>query len=73
MSMNKDSAANASTDVMSSTPKEIIEKMKKIRAENDRVSVMEQFGISDNSWRKLRRGQPLRKSVVSRLIERLGQ
>lgn len=52
-------------------PLEIVERMMRLRAANKSIPVMELFGISDNSWRKLRAGQPLRRSVVKRLVERI--
>ncbi|RYF34321.1 MAG: hypothetical protein EOO38_29585 [Cytophagaceae bacterium] len=30
-----------------------------------------QFGISWNTWSKLRRGQPIRRSVAMRLVQRV--
>jgi hypothetical protein len=33
--------------------------------------VMDRFGISVNTWVKIRDGQPIRPSVADRLIERL--
>ena len=34
-------------------------------------SVMDRFGISVNTWVKIRDGQPIRPSVADRLLERL--
>lgn len=34
-------------------------------------SVMDRFGISVNTWVKIRDGHPIRPSVANRLIERL--
>lgn len=51
-------------------PQATVEKMKIIRAADNSVPLMEQFGISYNSWRKLQSGEPLRVSLVNRLIER---
>ena len=36
-------------------------------------STMDVFGISENTWAKLRQGSPIRESVAKRLIERLIQ
>lgn len=52
-------------------PASIVEEMKSSRARNNKISIMELFGISDNSWRRIRCGSPLRYSVAMRLIERL--
>jgi len=56
---------------MCGVPQHIIDMMRKIRSQNNRVPIMQQFGISDNSWRKLQAGQPLRQSVTERLIARV--
>ncbi len=34
--------------------------------------VMETFGISVNTWLKMRKGMPIRKSVAERLLQRVG-
>ena len=34
--------------------------------------VMDTFGISVNTWVKMRRGMPIRKSVAERLLQRVG-
>ncbi len=34
-------------------------------------ALMRQFGISYNTWRKVREGQPIRRSVADRLESRL--
>jgi hypothetical protein len=34
--------------------------------------VMSTFGISVNTWVKMRKGMPIRKSVAERLIQRIG-
>lgn len=36
-------------------------------------ALMRQFGISYNTWRKVREGQPIRRSVADRLESRLAQ
>ncbi|MCC2979457.1 MULTISPECIES: hypothetical protein [unclassified Sphingomonas] len=35
--------------------------------------LMRQFGISYNTWRKVREGQPIRRSVADRLESRLAR
>lgn len=55
---------------MKHVPPEIVERICRIRQRDPSAPVMQQFGISDNSWRKLRRGEPLRRSVADRLIAR---
>jgi hypothetical protein len=34
--------------------------------------VMDTFGISVNTWVKMRKGLPIRKSVAERLVQRIG-
>ena len=35
--------------------------------------IQEQFGIGINTWRKIRKGEAVRASVVHRLIDRVGR
>ncbi|GAO56594.1 MULTISPECIES: hypothetical protein [unclassified Novosphingobium] len=35
------------------------------------TSLSDQFGISWNTWSKLRRGEPIRRSVALRLVKRV--
>lgn len=48
-----------------------LDAMKRLRAGNRGVPVQDIFGISENSWKKICKGQPIRRSVVSRLLDRL--
>lgn len=34
--------------------------------------LMQRFGISYNTWRKVRAGEPIRRSVADRLEQRMG-
>lgn len=43
---------------------------RQIAGQTDEV-LMRQFGISYNTWRKVREGQPIRRSVADRLESRL--
>ncbi|BBD01506.1 hypothetical protein [Sphingobium sp. YG1] len=52
-------------------PPTIVAMMERLRADASGISVMAQFGISDNSWRKLRLGKPVRASMIERLLQRL--
>lgn len=52
-------------------PPDIVDQMKVLRSCNSAVPIMQLFGISDNSWRQIRSGHPLRYSVAVRLMERL--
>ncbi|WP_156416666.1 MULTISPECIES: hypothetical protein [unclassified Sphingopyxis] len=49
-------------------PDNIVLIMKKLREENTSISIMILFGIGDNTWRRIRMGEPIRKSVASRLL-----
>lgn len=49
-------------------PDNIVLIMKKLREENTSISIMMLFGIGDNTWRRIRMGEPIRKSVASRLL-----
>lgn len=62
---------NARGEIFQHIPGQLIEKMRAIRASNNRISVMQQFGIGDTTWRKIQAGQPIRKSVAERLIHRI--
>jgi DNA-binding Xre family transcriptional regulator len=44
--------------------------MRALPAQTD-ACLMQTFGISLNTWNKLKKGEPIRKSVATRLIERL--
>ncbi|ALJ12339.1 MULTISPECIES: hypothetical protein [Sphingomonadales] len=48
----------------------IDEMARRLRA-HTRDCVTETYGISLNTWQKLRKGEPVRASVVERLAERL--
>ncbi|WP_022683532.1 hypothetical protein [Sphingobium bisphenolivorans] len=41
------------------------------RSCDNRHPLMQAFGISDNTWRKIREGKPIRASLAQRLIERM--
>jgi hypothetical protein len=43
---------------------------REIAGQTDEV-LMRQFGISYNTWRKVREGQPIRRSVADRLEQRM--
>ncbi len=57
---------------MEPVPPAVIARMQQLREASDGVPVMQQLGISDNTWRKVRAGEPLRRSVFLRLMERFG-
>jgi hypothetical protein len=51
----------------------LVEKLNgKLRAQTAEC-VMNTFGISVNTWLKMRKGMPIRKSVAERLLQRVGQ
>jgi len=45
---------------------------REIAGQTDEV-LMRQFGISYNTWRKVRDGEPIRRSVAERLESRLAE
>jgi hypothetical protein len=50
----------------------IVEKMSsRLRAQTAEC-VMDTLGISVNTWLKMRKGMPIRKSVAERLLQRVG-
>jgi len=50
----------------------MVEKLnRRLRAQTAEC-VMETFGISVNTWLKMRKGMPIRKSVAERLLQRVG-
>lgn len=50
----------------------VAERMRReVRGETDEL-LTEQFGISYNTWRKVRSGQAIRASVAQRIESRLG-
>lgn len=50
----------------------LVEKLRgQLRAQTSEC-VMETFGISANTWVKMRKGMPIRKSVAERLLRRIG-
>ena len=61
----------ASTSTMVCVDGISIESMTRALPAQTDASLMETFGISLNTWNKLKKGEPIRKSVAVRLIERL--
>jgi len=47
-----------------------VDMLEKYRSSNNRVSLMQSFGISANTWKKIREGKAVRASLAQRLIER---
>src|SRR3546814_10885831 len=60
-----------SSDVCSSDL--VVEVMRSNLQAQTATCVMNSFGISVNTWTKLRDGKPIRRSVAERLIGRLGR
>lgn len=50
---------------------DMVENMMKLATGRTRDALQDRFGISYNTWRKVLAGQPLRRSVVARLEERI--
>src|SRR3546814_5291853 len=51
----------------------VVEVMRSNLQAQTATCVMNSFGISVNTWTKLRDGKPIRRSVAERLIGRLGR
>jgi hypothetical protein len=51
--------------------REFVEMLVKRRSSNNRDPLMLSFGISANTWQKIRMGEPIRASLAERLIERM--
>jgi hypothetical protein len=50
-------------------PAEIVVRLEEKRAATKGETVMRSLGISDNSWRKIRSGAPIRASLAQRVWE----
>lgn len=48
-----------------------VEMLVKRRSCDNRDPLMQTFGISANTWKKIREGKPIRASLAERLIERM--
>jgi hypothetical protein len=53
-------------------PADFVSKLEQFRASRRNRSVMLDLGISDNTWRKIRTGTPIKLTVAQRLLERVG-
>jgi len=49
----------------------IIGAMQAVLPSSDRDVIMDTFGISSNTWNKLRKGAAIRPSTATRLVDRL--
>jgi hypothetical protein len=61
----------ASTSTMVCVDGMSIDRMTRALPAQTDACLMHTFGISLNTWNKLKKGEPIRKSVATRLIERL--
>ncbi len=52
-------------------PEEVVVRLEWRHRSNKGQPTMAKLGISDNTWRKIRAGMPIRASVVERLCTRL--
>jgi len=64
-------AGRASTSTMVRVDGVSIERMTRALSAQTDAGLMQTFGISLNTWNKLKKGEPIRQSVATRLIERL--
>jgi hypothetical protein len=48
-------------------PHDLVVRLEQRRASNKDMAIMANLGISDNTWRKIRTGLPIRASVANRL------
>ena len=49
----------------------VVERMKRLATGQTDAALNDRFGISYNTWRKLKDGHPVRRSVAVRLVERV--
>lgn len=54
-------------------PPDMVEHMAERLSRQSRDELMDRYGISYNTWRKLRAGDPIRASVAERLEQRVRQ
>ncbi|WP_343614483.1 hypothetical protein [Novosphingobium sp.] len=54
-------------------PSELVERVAIELRRQSRGELMERYGISYNTWRKLREGAPIRASLAERLEQRMTQ
>lgn len=54
-------------------PSDLVERMAHGLKRQSREELMDCYGISYNTWRKLRSGVPIRASLVERLEQRMRQ
>lgn len=52
---------------------ELVKLMRDALPSQSKESVMETFGISSNTWLKIKRGEPIRQSTAECLVRRLGR
>ena len=52
-------------------PKSLVGAMRAALPSSEKEVIMETFGISSNTWAKVRNGAPIRQSTAERLIGRL--
>lgn len=50
---------------------QLVEAMLAMAQRQTPEAIQERFGIGINTWTKIKRGQPVRESVVTRLVERV--
>jgi hypothetical protein len=58
---------------MSPIPHEVLSLMRARQTPQTDEALQREFGISYNTWRRIKAGQAIRTSVAERLIRRLGE
>ncbi|MES2044446.1 MAG: hypothetical protein V4475_11245 [Pseudomonadota bacterium] len=58
---------------MSPIPQEVLSLMRARQTPQTDEALQREFGISYNTWRRIKAGQAIRTSVAERLIRRLGE
>nr|WP_213980321.1 hypothetical protein [Sphingomonas sp. dw_22] len=54
-------------------PETVVDHMRGMLRAQTPECIMATFGISMNTWVKIRDGHPIRRSVAERMLERLGR
>jgi len=57
---------------MSSIPQDVLHLMRARQTPQTDKALQREFGISYNTWRRIKAGEAIRTSVAERLIRRLG-
>lgn len=69
--MSGQSTRAAQARSMRTIPAWVVQKMRNSLSTENREEIMGAFGISKNTWLKIKTGEPIRASVASRLLDRV--